>query len=168
MKLLAKVYHVWWLRVIVLAVFGALLVGLAVWPQLSARATGTEYRLAVEPVDPIDPFRGAYVRLTYPGLNPDPSLTQPSEVTGRRVVYLPLTRNGDVWSLGAHLETRPARGPFLSCVEEYGHTTCGIESWFLPQDKAAAMQKELADHKLVAIVRIDARGNAALVDLHHR
>ena len=44
------------------------LLGGVLWPQLSARVAGEEYRFAVEPVDPIDPFRGAYVVLGYPDL----------------------------------------------------------------------------------------------------
>ena len=44
------------------------LVGLAVLPQLSARVAGDEIVLRVQPVDPIDPFRGAYVTLGYPDL----------------------------------------------------------------------------------------------------
>lgn len=42
------------------------LLAVAVWPQLSARFTGDEVVLRVQPVDPIDPFRGAYVDLGYP------------------------------------------------------------------------------------------------------
>lgn len=44
------------------------LLAVAVWPQLSARFTGDEVVLRVQPVDPIDPFRGAYVDLGYPDL----------------------------------------------------------------------------------------------------
>ena len=55
-----------WLPVLLVAQLA--LVALAVFPQLSARATGEELRLRVEPVDPIDPFRGAYVTLGYPDL----------------------------------------------------------------------------------------------------
>ena len=44
------------------------LVGVAVWAPLSARLTGETVVLRVEPVDPIDPFRGAYVQLAYPDL----------------------------------------------------------------------------------------------------
>ena len=45
-------------------------VGAAVAPQLSSRLTGEDYRMEVRPIDPIDPFRGAYVTLDYPGLRP--------------------------------------------------------------------------------------------------
>ena len=56
------------LKVGAVALVQLALVGVAVAPRLSARLTGDEYRLRVQPVDPIDPFRGAYVDLDYPDL----------------------------------------------------------------------------------------------------
>ncbi len=55
-------------RVAVASLIQLALVPLAVAGPLSARLTGEEYLLEVAPVDPIDPFRGAYVALSYPGL----------------------------------------------------------------------------------------------------
>lgn len=55
-------------RVATVCLLQLVLVGVAVAPSLSARVTGEEYRLAVAPVDPVDPFRGAYVTLSYPAL----------------------------------------------------------------------------------------------------
>ena len=40
---------------------------------------------------------------------------------------------------------------------------CGIESLFLPQDEAASMQADVGDGSMVAVVKVDGRGNAALV-----
>ena len=57
----------------VIAVSQLALVGLAVAPQLSARVAGDPYLVRVAPVDPIDPFRGAYVALDYPDLRDDES-----------------------------------------------------------------------------------------------
>ena len=56
-----------------LVVLGAVLiqlalVGVATYGQLSARLTGEEFALRVGTLDPIDPFRGAYVTLGYPDL----------------------------------------------------------------------------------------------------
>ena len=57
----------------VIAVSQLVLVGLGVAPQLSARLAGDTYLVRVAPVDPIDPFRGAYVALDYPDLRHDDS-----------------------------------------------------------------------------------------------
>ena len=55
-------------RVGAVVVASLALVVVAVWAPLAARLTGEEVTLRVEPVDPIDPFRGAYVDLSYPDL----------------------------------------------------------------------------------------------------
>lgn len=134
------------------------LVGVAVWEPLSARVTGEEYRLAVEPVDPIDPFRGAYVTLGYPGLAdvlPDNgSLTGP--------VFVPLEEAGDVWVGRRAVEDRPDSGPYLRCESEGWRVRCGIESFFASQDRARELEQQLRDGA-VARIKVDGRGNAAIV-----
>ena len=60
-------------RVALVAVSQLVLVGVAVAPQLSARLRGDTYLLEVAPIDPVDPFRGAYVALDYPDLRHDDS-----------------------------------------------------------------------------------------------
>ena len=76
------------LKVGAVALVQLALVGVAVAPRLSARLTGDEYRLRVAPVDPIDPFRGAYVDLDYPDLQTSttrsPAMTAPSTSRSRR------------------------------------------------------------------------------------
>jgi len=145
-------------RVTVVALVQLALVGVAVAPRLSARLTGDEYLLRVAPVDPIDPFRGAYVDLDYPDLDLDRE-TPGDEGT----VYVTLERDGEVWVAGAHTRERPSDTPYLTCDDRDWRLRCGIESLFLPQDEAASMQADLGDGSMVAVVKVDGRGNAALV-----
>ncbi|GAA0940213.1 GDYXXLXY domain-containing protein [Actinocorallia libanotica] len=126
----------------------------AVQPQLSARLTGTEYRLAVEPVDPISPFRGAYVQLDYPGL-PEPSLSKEP--------YVPLVRDGSLWKGATPVRDRP-RPPYLIC-EQYG---CGLHSFFTSEERARAIERDITSHRLAAVIRVDDRGNATLIRLEPR
>ena len=42
---------------------------------------------------------------------------------------------------------------------------CGIESWFVSQDRAAELERSLADEGGVATLRIDDRGNASVVNV---
>ena len=150
------------------------LVGVAVWAPLSARLTGDEVVLRVEPVDPIDPFRGAYVDLAYPDL---PQQTFDGEVTeeqqqavddARGTAYVPLTRQGEVWVGGPVQRTAPADGLYLTCDDSSWRLECGIESWFLPQDEAAALQDSLRGGTAVATVKVDAAGHAALIGVTTR
>jgi uncharacterized membrane-anchored protein len=133
------------------------LVGGAVAPRLSARLTGEEYRLRVTAYDPVDPLRGSYVDLAYPGLQHGEALPR---ATG--IVYLPLVHDGETWTASRATSSRPDHGPYLACDEHGDRLDCGIESLWLPQDRATEMQKTLRDGA-VAVVRIDSRGHAALV-----
>jgi len=145
-------------KVTVVALVQLALVGVAVAPRLSARLTGDEYHLRVAPVDPIDPFRGAYVDLDYPDLDLD------RETPGDAgTVYITLEQDGEVWVASAHTRERPSGTPYLTCDDRDWRLRCGIESLFLPQDEAASMQADLGDGSMVAVVKVDGRGNAALV-----
>ena len=153
----------------VVAVSQLVLVGLAVAPQLSARLTGDTYDLRVAPLDPIDPFRGAYVSLDYPDLQP-PDQGSPDGPDGPGVlgdgesgdVYVALRRDGDVWVADGWTRERPADGPYLACDDSGWQLRCGIDSLFLPQDEATRTEDLLRDGA-VAEVRVDGRGHAAVV-----
>ena len=153
-----------------------LLVGVAVWAPLSARLTGDEVVLRVQPFDPVDPFRGAYVDLSYPDL-PSGTASTSGTVTeeeqqaaddARGTAYVPLTRRGEVWIGGPVQRTPPADGPYLRCDDSSWRLECGIESWFLPQDEAATLQASMAGGDVVATVKVDAAGHAALLDVSAR
>jgi uncharacterized membrane-anchored protein len=146
-------------RVAAAVVVQLALVAVAVSGQLSARLTGDEYSFRVEPVDPIDPFRGAYVALDYPDLVPN-NENLPGD---RGDVFLPLTEDGEVWAAGTPTRTRPDDGPYLACTDRNYEIRCGIDSWFLPQDEARELEDAIRDGDVVARVKVDDRGNAALV-----
>ena len=154
----------------VIAVSQLALVGLGVAPQLSARLTGDTYLMKVAPIDPMDPFRGAYVALDYPDLRHDDSQSFVEPGLGALDdgesgdVFITLEKRGDVWAAADWSRERPADGPYLACDDRSWQIRCGIESWFLPQDEAAAAEDLLRDGA-VAEVRIDGRGNAAVVDV---
>ena len=155
----------------ILFVLQLVLVGLAVWPQLSARTTGDEVRLRVEPIDPIDPFRGAYATLGYPDLRRNDSESaeggmgsmEDGENSGD--VFVTLARKGDVWVASGWSRTRPESGRYLRCNDPDWQIRCGIESFFLPPAKALQAEEDHRDGGRVAVVKVDGRGNAAVVDL---
>ena len=136
-------------------VLQAALIGVAVAPRLSARLLGDTYLVAVEPLDPIDPFRGAYVTLRYPDLLGGGSMS-----TDGDALFVRLVRSGDLWRGGSLSSRRPDEGPYIACSSD---GQCGIESLFLPQDKAAVLEDDLRDGGGVAELRIDRRGHAIVI-----
>lgn len=141
------------------------LVGVAVAGPLSARATGEEYLLTVVPFDPVDPFRGAYVDLAYPGLTGTSTGTVEGQLAPgeRGEVFVPLVQDGQVWRGGEATRARPSAGPYLRCDDSQWRLRCGIESYFLPQGEAKAVERAVAGGTAVSRIRVDSRGNAALI-----
>lgn len=152
-------------NILTLAVVVAAQAGLvcaAVAPQLSARATGESYEFNVAPLDPIDPFRGAYVTLDYPDLQRDQETDYSRD---ERAVYVTLVEDDGAMVADTFESDRPSGDqPYLACEDDGWRLQCGIESFFLPQDEAAAMEDVLRDGA-IAEVRIDGRGHAALIDV---
>ena len=146
----------------VLAALQLAIVGVAVAPRLSAHLRGDEFRLQVAPFDPIDPFRGAYVDLTYPGLQP--SLRTEPDGLAEGQVFVPLVQDGEYWRADGYLRERPAQTPYLTCDASGWRLWCGIESWFTDQDEARRLES-IVQRGAVATVKIDDRGNAAIVAL---
>ncbi|MGL5810838.1 MAG: GDYXXLXY domain-containing protein [Nocardioides sp.] len=165
-----------WIRLggVILASLG--LVVVAVFSQLSARVNGAEYRFRVAPVDPIDPFRGAYVALSYPDLRPGSDRDDAGDDAGdgfggdagrsRGRLYIRLIVGPDgLMRTERYTRSRPDDGPYLTCTDRFSEVECGIESWFLPQDRATEWERSIRDGQAIATVRIDKRGNAALIDV---
>ena len=141
------------------AVLQLALVGVAVAPQLSGRLTGQDYPMRVQPLDPIDPFRGAYVTLDYPGLQ------AVHESSLDRELFVPLVERDGFWVAAGVTPTRPDDGPYLACDGGGWAADCGIGSWFTSQERAAELEQTLARRGGVATVRIDDRGHATVVDV---
>jgi uncharacterized membrane-anchored protein len=146
------------------------LVAVGVLPQLSARASGDEIMLRVEPVDPIDPFRGAYVALGYPDLRHDDADSFDGGMGSMEdgesgTVFVSLRQEGDIWVAEDWSRSRPTEGTYLRCSDRSWQVRCGIESWFLPQDDAREMEDAVTSGDVLAKVEVDRWGNAALVEV---
>lgn len=137
------------------------LVGVAGAGQLSARLTGDDYLLRVEPLDPFDPFRGAYVVLDYPDL----PLANGGEDLPDGEVFVPLAEEAGVWAATGAVTRRPEAGPYLACQNEGFSISCGIEDWFASQAEATRLEDALREGEVLARVRIDGRGHAALMEV---
>lgn len=160
------------LALVVIVQLALVVIGVA--PQLSARALGEDYRMRVAPLDPIDPFRGAYVTLDYPDLSHGDGTFSAEGGLGALEdgqsgpVYVSLAEEDGLMKATEFSRTRPAKGPYLACDDRNWQIRCGIESWFASQSEARRIGRELAEDGGVAVVRIDSRGHAAIVDLETR
>lgn len=153
------------LRLLGLALAQLALVGVAVGPQLVAHATGEDYLMRVRPLDPIDPFRGAYVTLAYPDLRNRFDSRPPSLDDGERgEVFITLAEEDGFWVMAERSRTRPDSGPYLACDDRDWAIRCGIESYFVPQDRAQELEAGLVDGG-TATVRIDSRGVATVISV---
>ncbi len=142
-----------------LAVQLALIAAVAA-PRLAPRLTGAEYRIATVALDPIDPFRGAYVDLRVVGV--------PAFTRHEGTVYVPLVRGRDGTYRGSGIRREPpADGPFMRCHAN-GEVRCGIESFFASQREARRLERALARRGAIARVKIDGAGRTALVGLQAR
>ena len=155
--------HKWPVLAAVIAI-QLLLVLLVVLPQLSPRVSWTELQLRVAPYDPIDPFLGAYVDLTYPDL-PTPSDYVHGDSDQLGTAYVPLRQEGDVWVAVGPIQRTAPDGLFLACDDRSWRLKCGIESWFTSQSEAVAIEQEMMDDGAIATVRVDRWGNATIIGL---
>src|SRR5690606_25984078 len=97
------------------ALFQVLVLGGELLAAVYPRWTGVPIRVAVEPVDPRDLFRGNYARLGYAFSRVDAALWQDAErpVPGQRV-YVQIEQNdAGAWEATSMSATPPSQGLFL-------------------------------------------------------
>ena len=134
--------------------------------------TGQKIRLEVQPVDPRSLFRGNYARLNYQISTVKRCDKKPDRRLRRgEVVYVHLQPDtqGIMRAHDFSVE-QPAVGAFIrgrvirmevDCPEV--EVRYGIEAYFLPREKALALEEELRREKAVASVMVAANGKAALL-----
>jgi uncharacterized membrane-anchored protein len=147
-------------RIAFLVVVGAQLLfplGVIAYNEIKL-ATGTEVRLHVEPVDPLDFFRGEYVALTY-------DISTIDIEAGARpgsTVYVPLSRKGHYWTGDSAELVRP-REPFIrGHVVDPGTVEYGIESYFVEEGESRQWEAAAARGDLYVDVVLDDSGDARI------
>jgi uncharacterized membrane-anchored protein len=124
-------------------------------------SSGKTVVLQVEPVDPLDPFRGEYVALSYP----IGRLQTPGLETGD-TVYVPLHPEGGRWTGSKATATRPDDGTFIrGRVSHPGLIEFGIETFYVEEGQARRYEEAMFDRRLDAKVVLDDDGEARLDEL---
>jgi uncharacterized membrane-anchored protein len=111
--------------------------------------------LQVEPVDPLDPFRGEYVALSY-------SISRLPGPTG--TVYVPLYRTGgDAWTGYAVRTSRPDGGTYIRGFSNgSGTIRYGIEHAYVQEGMGRQYEIAAQERRLYAEVAIDGDGRGRL------
>ena len=63
---------------------------------------------------------------------------------------------------------RDRDGTYLRCDDRDWQIECGIESWFLPQDEAMALEESVRGGDAVATIQVDGSGHAAITGISAR
>lgn len=154
---------------LVVALQLALVLGLLGVKQLT-RNTGQSVLLKVEPVDPVDFFRGEYVVLSYSFSEVPSRWLEGPPLQKGETVYVSLARSGRFVERAEVSRTPPKaafaflKGMVVSADKNHCRVAYGIESWFVPRGKGPELEREgrRNDRQLIAEVRVDARGHAVL------
>jgi uncharacterized membrane-anchored protein len=148
----------------VVAAMVAVVLGTIAWNEWKL-ASGKTYRLQVQPVDPVDFFRGGYVRLTYPISR---ATLDDSPWERGDVFYVPLRRVNGHWTGESGFRENHGgdviRGTY---VGRFGAAPIefGIETFYVEEGQARRYEQAMIERRLYADVVIDDDGKARLEDL---
>jgi uncharacterized membrane-anchored protein len=144
----------------VVAAMVAVPLGSIAWNEAKL-ATGEKVRLQVQPVDPVDFFRGEYVALDY-GIARIPT----AGVGPGETVYVPLRPAGEIWTGDRSTTERPEDGPFIrGRTRRSGGIEFGIETFFVEEGDARRYEQAMVAGRLYADVVLNDDGKARLEDL---
>jgi hypothetical protein len=152
------------LVLLVAALVGAPL-AYAAWNELALHR-GRHVLLRVQPVDPIDPFRGEYVALSY-GVS---RVAVPRPVRVGETVYVPLHRSGGAWTGTRAATRRPEHGPFLrgtvdDAWDGQALVRYGIERFYVQEGTARRYEAAIETRRLYGDVVVAHDGKARLAKL---
>lgn len=169
-----------WPAVAAVVLIQSAALGWMVWDRVSLLTSGREIALDVIPVDPRDMFRGDYVILGYDISRLPAALVPPNLKYGTRL-YVTLERGADeVWTPVAASETYSAPEGDLrvviagrlqdgtGAVSAEGAThwiRYGIESYFVPEGEGLAIEAQVRERKIKALVSVGPDGKTALKGL---
>lgn len=146
----------------------SILIGMYVLAQIPLW-TGNEIKLQTLPIDPRSMFRGNYTRLRYDISDIKRSyFPNIDQLRVGEIVYVNLKPNDKgYYHLDAVSLTLPKDTVFIQgrvVRKNYNDTIkikYGIEAFFMPKEKALALEKELSSGG-IAVLKVDKKGKARL------
>ena len=153
-----------------------------VWERVSLLKHGREIVLPVQPLDPRDMFRGDYVILGYPISTINHLIAKDGALledfhTGSNI-YVTMTPDaGTGWKMTAKSAAYPATVAPSDVVLKgrienmWGGTDTGgftlaarygIENYFVPESTGAALEQQVREKKIEAVIAVGDNGKAAI------
>lgn len=156
----------------------SLVLGWMVWDRVSLLSSGREIRAAVVPVDPRDIFRGDYVVLGYAfSTRQDIALPAGSRLGDTVYALLKKQEAGD-WSLVSITAIAPeaasesevvvkgiidsVRAVSKDSKELVGRVRYGIERFYVPEGTGRALEQQVRENRIVAVLAVGSNGKVAL------
>jgi uncharacterized membrane-anchored protein len=169
------------LAILAVAVAQSLAVGWMVWDRVGLLRSGREITATVVPVDPRDLFRGDYVVLGY-GFSAGPEIALPPGSRKGDKVYALLRNTAPAeWQLASVSAAHPgATGEsevVLKAIVDYariaadpsearvGRLRYGIESYYVPEDTGRALEKQVIEKRIEAVLAVGRGGDVAIKGL---
>ena len=169
-----------WPALIVVGLLQSAALAWMVGERLSLLNTGREIVLKVIPADPRSLFRGDYVILNF-DFSVIKSDKVPEKLKSNEQVFITLSRETDgSWAFSELSRSKPAhqgedrvaiRGIVKSAWKNRKTNVstvrirCGIESYFVPEGTGKALEKQVRDRQMRAIIAVGANGVAAIKGL---
>ncbi len=118
--------------------------------QEAILSQGTEYRFRLAPVDPGDPFRGRYLRLSFEVERKGYKLQTASAFDKSQPLYAAISTDPEGFARIDALATTPPASPYLTIPagSHYGygggdiHITIPFHRYFVNETRAKAIEKE--------------------------
>jgi uncharacterized membrane-anchored protein len=156
-------------------------VGWMLWDRISLLSSGREIRATVVPVDPRDVFRGDYVVLGY-AFSTGSDVALPDGTREGDTVYALLKSSGPAdWTLSSISASPPTptdeatvvlkavvdsvrRGPDQTSAM-IGRLRYGIERFYIPEGTGRAIESQVREKRIVAVLAVGSDGKVALKGL---
>lgn len=159
----------------------ALAIGWMVWGRVSLLANGREIVAEVVPVDPRDFFRGDYVILGY-RFSTGTDIALPLGVHKGDAVYARLKQSGPAqWDVSSVTQDHPGAVGADEVVlkgrvdwvrrdkpedpAQVGRLRFGIENYFVPEGTGRALEKQVLEKRIEAVLAVGDSGDVAIKGL---
>ncbi|GEM48923.1 GDYXXLXY domain-containing protein [Deinococcus cellulosilyticus] len=143
-----------WIALAVQTLILLMLLGLATLPFLNAQSI----LVKVVPLDPWDPYRGEYVRLSYPFSRLPDWNPQNGET-----VYVRLQPDSKgIYQAAEFLNQPPEGGVYLKGRVQWGQILYGIESFYVQKGMARRYENAAAQGSLYAVLQVNSSGTPRL------